>query len=95
MRPLTIVAPDWTTWHRLPAMSRGVPSSEIDTSLVAEMLALTPAERIARHDQALDLVLALETAGRRLGRTRDLMAVAELEEIRRRLRARDDRSRER
>jgi hypothetical protein len=39
---------------------------EIDTSLVAEMLALTPAERIARHDQALDLVLALERAGRRL-----------------------------
>jgi hypothetical protein len=39
---------------------------EIDTSLVAEMLALPPAERIVRHDQALDLVLALERAGRKL-----------------------------
>jgi hypothetical protein len=36
-----------------------------DPSLIDEMLALTPAERIARHEQALALVLTLEEAGKR------------------------------
>jgi hypothetical protein len=47
----------------MPARDRPL---EIDTSLVDEMLALNPAQRIARHDEALDLVLALESAGKRL-----------------------------
>lgn len=37
-----------------------------DSSLIDEMLALSPAERIARHDQALEIVLTLERAGRKL-----------------------------
>lgn len=37
-----------------------------DPSLIDEMLALSPAERIARHDRALEIVLMLERAGRKL-----------------------------
>jgi hypothetical protein len=37
-----------------------------DSSLIDEMLALSPAARIERHDQALELVLMLERAGRKL-----------------------------
>ena len=36
-----------------------------DPSLIAEMLTLTPVERIARHEHALQLVLTLEEAGKR------------------------------
>ena len=37
-----------------------------DPSLIDEMLALSPAERIARHDQALETVLILQRAGQQL-----------------------------
>ncbi len=34
----------------------------VDLSLIRETLRLTPAERLARHQHALDLVLALRSA---------------------------------
>lgn len=36
-----------------------------DPTLIDEMLALSPVERIARHDKALATVLMLERAGRK------------------------------
>ncbi len=37
----------------------------IDMNQLEYLMGLTPAERIAGHEQALELVLALERAGRR------------------------------
>ncbi len=37
--------------------------ADLDIELLMELQALTPAERLARHDAALQLVLALREAG--------------------------------
>jgi hypothetical protein len=37
--------------------------TDIDVSQLDYLLSLTPAERVRRHDQALELVLALRQAG--------------------------------
>lgn len=41
-------------------------SPDIDLDLIDYLLSLSPAERIRRHDQALELVRALRQAGKRL-----------------------------
>ena len=42
------------------------PASDADESQIAELLTLTPTERLIRHEQALELVLELRKAGTRL-----------------------------
>lgn len=42
------------------------PSPDIDLDLIDYLLSLSPADRIRRHDQALELVRALRQAGKRL-----------------------------
>jgi len=47
-----------------PAITKPVPDDEdIDVALVEHLLTLTPAERIERHEAALELVRALRRAG--------------------------------
>ncbi len=42
---------------------RRAPIAEVDIAQLEDLLALTPAQRIARHEQALALVRALRQAG--------------------------------
>ncbi len=44
-------------------LRRRAPIAEVDISQLEDLLALTPAQRIARHEQALALVRALRQAG--------------------------------
>ena len=41
-------------------------SPDVDLDFIDYLLSLSPAERIRRHDQALELVRALRQAGKRL-----------------------------
>jgi hypothetical protein len=41
------------------------PYADVDVSQLKELLALTPTERLLRHEQALELVNELRKAGRR------------------------------
>ena len=75
----------WRTDDGLTAAERAA-AYGIDLSLIDDNLRLTPSERLARNDAAIDLVHSLKEAKREMGRPRDLHAVLELEAIRERLR---------
>lgn len=54
----------WRTDDGMTAVQRAE-AYGIDISLLEENLRLSPAERIARHDQALELAMALQEAKKR------------------------------
>jgi hypothetical protein len=55
-----------TTQITGPVPAPGEDASDVDVSQIDALLALTPTERLLRHEQALELVRELRKAGRQL-----------------------------
>ncbi len=74
MNPNSAHSQNPTAWQRAVAYG-------LDMSLNEYLLTLTPEERLARHEQARQLVENLILSRRRLSRPKDLLAVQELQAI--------------